>query len=393
MGGERQFEGVRAGSETTITIDFYYQGQRCRERLKLKPTPANLKRAAQHRAAIIDAINKGVFDYPTTFPFSKNAAKFSANPKAHGLTIGEWLHTWLDIKRPTLKASTVDGYRKLIDGRLIPAFGDILITDLKKSHVREWGSKQTVSNKTIGNIISPLRDSLTDAVEDEIIEVNPLAGWAYRNKERPKSEDDDIDPFTIDEQAAILDALAGQGKNLIQFALWTGLRTSELVALDWGDIDWHRKEICVSRAITQASKEAETTKTSSGIRRVKILAPAMEALIAQKQHTFLAGNEIFQNPRTLERWEGDQPIRKTLWTHALKRANVRYRNPYQTRHTYASMMLSAGEHPMWVAKQMGHKDWTMIARRYGKWMPDAAPDAGSLAVQVFSATPQKQKAG
>jgi hypothetical protein len=47
---------------------------------------------------------------------------------------------------------------------------------------------------------------------------------------------------------------------------------------------------------------------------------------------------------------------------------------------FASMTLSAGEHPMRVAKQMGHKDWTMIARVYGKWMPDADPSAGTRAV-------------
>src|SRR5690606_30536264 len=78
------------------------------------------------------------------------------------------------------------------------------------------------------------------------------------------------------------------------------------------------------------------------------------------------------------------PIRKTLWTPALKRAKVRYRRPYQTRHTYASMMLSAGEHPMWVAQQMGHSDWGMIRRIYGRWMPDAAPDAGGRAVAMFA---------
>jgi integrase len=96
------------------------------------------------------------------------------------------------------------------------------------------------------------------------------------------------------------------------------------------------------------------------------------------------GAEVFQNPRTLERWTGDQPIRKTLWAHALKRAEVRYRNPYQTRHTYASMMLSAGEHPMWVAQQMGHADWGMIRRIYGKWIPDADTQAGSRAVAMFA---------
>ena len=56
---------------------------------------------------------------------------------------------------------------------------------------------------------------------------------------------------------------------------------------------------------------------------------------------------------------------------------------YQTRHTYASMMLTAGEHPAWLAMQMGHKDWTMIARVYAKWIKDAHPDAGSKAVALF----------
>jgi integrase len=53
-----------------------------------------------------------------------------------------------------------------------------------------------------------------------------------------------------------------------------------------------------------------------------------------------------------------------MWVPAMKKAGVRYRRSYQTRHTYASMMLSADEHPMWVAKQMRHTDWSMIARVY-----------------------------
>jgi hypothetical protein len=54
-------------------------------------------------------------------------------------------------------------------------------------------------------------------------------------------------------------------------------------------------------------------KTTSGRRQVKLLARALKALLAQKQHTFMAGAEIFQNPNFNERWVSDQPIRKTLW--------------------------------------------------------------------------------
>lgn len=47
------------------------------------------------------------------------------------------------------------------------------------------------------------------------------------------------------------------------------------------------------------------------------------------------------------------------------------------------MMLSAGEPPMWVAKQMGHTDRTMIARVYGLWMPSADITAGSKAEAIW----------
>ena len=63
------------------------------------------------------------------------------------------------------------------------------------------------------------------------MEKNLLHGRTYRKKEAPK-EEDDVDPFTGEEQRAIVAPLPDQAANTIQFAFWAGLRTSELVALD-----------------------------------------------------------------------------------------------------------------------------------------------------------------
>lgn len=381
----RNGRGVKVASESSIEISFTYEGVRCRERIALKPTAANLKRAEQHRAAILHAIAHGTFDYRASFPQSKMAARFeqAVAAPAELITVGEYLDKWLDRQKLARKASTYDTYRKIVIGKLDPWFGKMKLSELRRKDVREKLATYPAGNKTLGNIQSVLRAALADAVdEDELLEVNPLAGYTYRKKEAPKDEDE-IDPFDRLEQSAILAALGGQGRNLVQFAFWTGLRTSELVALDWTDIDHLRGVVRVARALTQHANEPETPKTESGRREVKLLAPALEALTAQKSHTYLKGAEVFQNPQTQERWTGDQPIRKTLWTPALKRAKVRYRYPYQTRHTYASMMLSSGEHPMWVAQQMGHKDWSMIIRRYGRWMPDADSDAGRRAEAVY----------
>lgn len=383
MGRKRERNGVRPISGTSIEIDFYYRTERCRERVKLKPTPANLTRAENFRGAILDAIEKETFDYAITFPESPRRFKYSNQPSA-GFLLENYLATWLARQKTHLKASTFDDYRKIVENILTPEFGCTALPDLKRADVREWCNKQTASNKRLSNVQSVLRKSLQDALDDDLIDTNPLYGWRYARKEAPKRVDD-IDPFTEDEQNAILsECREDQHRNLFKFAFWTGMRTSELAALEWGDIDWLRGVARVSRALTQAADEAEETKTRKSARDVKLLGPALEALQAQKQHSFLANGVIFINPRTGKGWEGDQPIRHGAWVPALRKAGVRYRRQYQTRHTYASMMLSAGESLMWVGTQMGHADWTMLGRIYGRWIKDAAPQAGEKAVKMFS---------
>jgi integrase len=49
-----------------------------------------------------------------------------------------------------------------------------------------------------------------------------------------------------------------------------------------------------------------------------------------------------------------------VWYPAVKRAGLRERKPYQTRHSFATLALSAGEAVGWVAKQMGHSNTKMI---------------------------------
>jgi hypothetical protein len=50
------------------------------------------------------------------------------------------------------------------------------------------------------------------------------------------------------------------------------------------------------------------------------------------------------------------------------------------------MALMAGESPMWVAKQMGHTDWSLTAKRYARWIPSDMPDAGKKMAEAWSQT-------
>lgn len=379
-------DGIREASKTSYEINFTYKGQACRERIKLKPCPANRKRLEHHLGAIKDAISKGTFNYAVTFPDSKNRFKFIDNP-AETLLLSKYLDDWLEAKKKTIKAATYLTYSKAIK-LIIREFIGVSLYDINRQAIKQWLSQLTSSNKNISNLQSVLRSALQDAVDDDLIDNNPLYGWTYTNKEAPK-RDDDVDPFTFHEQQDILNALEGQNKNMVQFMFWTGLRPSEMIALDWDDIDFRRGIIKVTKALTQAADEFESTKTRAGKREVKILEPAMQALISQKAFTYLKNKEIFQNMKTGERWTGDRPIRNGVWRPALRKAKVSYRRPYQTRHTYASMMLTAGEDIAWLAKQLGHSSAITTMNVYAKFIKDARPDAGNQAVKMFANSDNK----
>lgn len=371
----RRHVGVRPRGGS-IQIDFRYRGMRCKETLRMPPTAKNLKFAANKRTTVLHEIAMGTFDYTEHFPESARAVRLG-NQRIP--TVKQQLTKWLNSKYHTCALSTYKAYNSAVTHHLIPEFGDLLLTELKTSGIREWIGRLTVSvsPKMVNNVLTPLRGMLGDAFDDGIIERNPVA----RIRNLP-SRTREPEPFTRDEIDKILGACNGQVRNLFQFAFWTGLRTSELIALEWRDVDWNKGCVFVRRA--SVAKMTKATKTKSGERAVRLFPPALAALTAQKSHTLLQGGRVFHSPLTGAGWIDDQQIRKAAWIPALRRAGVAYRTPYQTRHTYASMMLMAGEAPMWVAQQMGHANCATIYRAYARWIEQAESTHGDKVLAFWA---------
>ena len=197
--------GVRVRSESSIEIDFYYRGVRCRERVKLQPTPKNLNYAAKLKARIEHEIGRGEFDYKKHFPESPRAKRFSQMP-GDLLLMRNYLQPWLQAEKDNIKHSTWLGYDKILRYHLIPTFGEITLGDLRRKHMHDWvATHPGLSAKRLRNIVSVLRIALDAAVERELIETNPLLTFKIRKRVSSKAED--IDPFSADERAAILSEL------------------------------------------------------------------------------------------------------------------------------------------------------------------------------------------
>lgn len=292
----------------------------CRKKISL--TAKNIKIASRLRGEILNRIREKAFHYGNYFPNSKRAKQFDRH--AQIVTIGTLLEDYRKEMECSTEKSTYVGYRKAIY-YLMPDFKDIKIQDLKASMIRAWIQQRPVSLKTLRNYLIPFRAIVERALADDLIEKNPF------DKIFPKRlvsvenahTKHEVDPFDEEEVFAILNAATGQLKNLYQFAFFSGLRIEELVALRWDDIDWHHKEIHVQRSmVLDIEKEPKNRcKTHSSKRKVMLLPPAYQALMNQREHTYLLGEFIFHNPNTNQSWYSYKAYYR-CWSNTVKAARV-----------------------------------------------------------------------
>lgn len=170
-------------------------------------------------------------------------------------------------------------------------------------------------------------------------------------------------PLSLSEIKLVLESCEDKAfKNLLTLAFFTGMRSGEILALQWEDVDFENEKILVSRSVN-AKGVIDTPKTKSSTREVDILPLVSEALKAQKAES--KGAFIFGNNEPLR----IQDVRK-LWFALLEKCGLKRRVFYNTRHSFASVMLQQGEEPMWVMSMLGHKNLNITLEFYAKYLPN-----------------------
>jgi integrase len=360
-------------NEKRIQIAFSYRSVECRELIPAcSITKAAVAYAAGLRSEIMRKIADDKFHYPDYFPDSSRARKF--DPGQSRLLIDDLLRQQLESyerqeANGQLSPSTLAGYAKAINSKRMSHWSGKTLESVTASALREWISSIGTTAKFTRNLLIPLRSMFEDALNDDLISANPFDRIALVKllKQTSKTSEYEVDPFTSDERAALMNKARSDERAMVQFWFATGLRPGELIALKWPKVDLVG---CTARIdLNQVEGVEKGPKTEAGVRTLDLNAEAIAALTTQKPVSFLAAEHVWLNPRTGESWSTDAQIRKTLWQPLCLRAGVRYRNPYQARHTYASTLLTAGTNPWYVAQQLGHVDVQMVFRIYGKFIP------------------------
>lgn len=323
-------------------------------------------------------MSRQTFKYRDFFPDSSRAKLFGdAHTRS---TFADYAAAWLSAVGKSYPHSTLHQYTKALNHWAVPAIGALRLSDVKPTHLRELIQGTDVVAKTIRNYMTPVRLVLEQAVIDGEIARNPCDGIKVaRLVDRNRTSDYQIDPYSSAEIVRLLDACHDIRQDWTpywMFAFFSGARTSELYALEWSN--YADGVLRIDGAVVE--RVLKDTKTAASLRDVRLLPLAVLALEWQAELTRQAGGRIFWNPRSgkpIRDYEESQRCLKVICA----RAGVRYRNQYQTRHSFASNLLSQGENPLRIAAWMGHKNTEMLFSVYGTWVEqgkDAAVAGGAV---------------
>lgn len=298
-------------------------------------------------------------------------------------TFGEYAEKWINVTVPaTCKPSTCTDYEGFLKNHILPVFATKTVTEINRSMVRDFLMQKINEGKSrsaIGYMKSCISGVLNLAVDDETIQVNP----AHRLRKIVRTDKTNrIDPLTREELSRLLATFGEHFPGHYPLALIlarTGMRIGEALALQWGDIDFHGRFITVQRAFSRGRLEIPK---SAKVRKVDMSKQLTETLLAlrhqRKVETMEKGWGII--PDWIFTSNGGTPLdpnnwKKRVFDKALEKAGLRKVRVHDLRHTYASLLIQAGESLTYVKEQLGHHSIKVTVDIYGHLAPEGNKDA------------------
>ncbi len=205
------------------------------------------------------------------------------------------------------------------------------------------------------HVLGALAGPLQLAKKSRYISDNP----ALLRMQEIKVDKKPIDPFTRDERDQLLDSLHGFPQLFYAIRFYTGMRPCEVIALEWSD--YNGREFAVSkRRYRGVTKE----RTKNGKPRIVPVHPYIQKLLRAAPRSIKHPQIILT--QHLEPYADGTNLAQNL-ARTMKRLGIRYRSPYNVRHTAACMMLEAGMKPGYCAEILGH-DLRTFFTKYAAWV-------------------------
>jgi len=226
--------------------------------------------------------------------------KLDVNPdrfQGHAVTIGMLVNRYLETELAELRHSTANAYRSYLNHRINPRWGEYPLSRVKPLAVEQWLKELDLAPRTKGHLHNLMRVLWNCAMRWELIEIgeNPMKLVRVRGASKRRRE-----PVVLGvaQFPLLLKELDDPFRTMVILDLATGLRCSELFALQWRDVLWEERTLVVRRAIvTGVVSDVKTKYSNAGMP----LDPALADVLREWRR-----KTCFKNP---EDWVFASPFR------------------------------------------------------------------------------------
>lgn len=301
------------------------------------------------------------------------------------LTFAEYAREW--VERHPVRESTREDYRRHLDGWLIPFVGEkrkladvspLLVNQLvahlravEKPRAKRAGRSEPLADSTIASILKPLRACMGQAVREGLIAHNPTRDLHLRRRETIDDEDaEDVRALTHEQLAAFLALVPERHRLMFRFLAVTGLRVSELFALQWRHLhlDGSAPHVAIRRAYVRG--RLEPPKTRHGRRKVPLPHQLVVELRAWHAQTEWPRDEDLVFPSMTGGPHNYGNLRHRVLVPTGQEAGVPWVTFHTFRHTVASLLFDQGRNPKQVQRWLGHHSAAFTLETYVHLLSD-----------------------
>jgi integrase len=291
---------------------------------------------------------------------------------------GYLLERWLPHMRHRVRPRTLTRYAELLEHHVVPVVGSYKLRQLRPAHVQAVIDSMLAAGlapRTAHHAYRVLSNALRDAVDWQIVPANVAAAVAAPRVERPRLVVPDAEQV-----GQIVRAAADRPPYHVPIAIaaTTGLRLGEVFGLRWSAIDLEAGTLRVVASLQlEAGKLVSVEPKTDRARRTVALPTATVALLKrhranQSRRRLLLGEAWQGTDLVCERGDGHPIHPSTLSWHfrqAATAAGITGTRFHDLRHAYATLLLSANEHPKVVSDLVGHSSAAFTMDTYQHLLP------------------------
>ncbi|MGN0667251.1 MAG: tyrosine recombinase XerC [Huintestinicola sp.] len=273
-----------------------------------------------------------------------------------------------------LKEGTLYNYKSAYKNHIAPAFGNVKVKDITTPRLTQFVQSIKRHPETVRKIYVVIQSIFHRGVEQGFIRDTPC-----RNVILPKNKGKKKKPVLDEEQTKrFMELLETKScdldiKRMIKVLLYTGLRSGEMLALSWNDINFEDMTISIEHNLADVGGKhwLTTPKTESSIRTIGMSQTLADIFREQKKYQeqlIEALGDSFAHPEMVfTSANGNYRDRTSLGTsfrRFLKGTEFEFLTLHQLRHCNATLLLNSGVDLKVVSEHLGHCDIGVTANIY-----------------------------